>query len=162
MIDSITVINQVEELQILINKIHAEGMMINEAFQVASIIEKLPPLWKDFKNYLKHKCKELSMEDLIVRLRIEENSRKNDKYVGKSFMEAKAHIVEGECSKKRKLPFNNGKRKKPANNKPDNKKIKGACWVCRKSGIVPRIVGDSCPIGVSADSCPAGAPWMRE
>ena len=21
---------------------------------------------------------------------------------------------------------------------------------------------DSCPIGVSADSCPAGAPWMRE
>ena len=23
-------------------------------------------------------------------------------------------------------------------------------------------MGDSCPIGVSADSCPAGAPWMRE
>ena len=21
---------------------------------------------------------------------------------------------------------------------------------------------DSCPIGVSADSCPAGAPWLRE
>ena len=32
MIDSITVINQVEEIQILINKIHANGMMINEAF----------------------------------------------------------------------------------------------------------------------------------
>ena len=72
MIDSITVINQVEELQILINKIHVEGMMINEAFQVASIIEKFPPSWKDFKNYLKHKRNELSMEDLIVRLRIEE------------------------------------------------------------------------------------------
>ena len=39
MIDSIIVINQIEELQILINKIHAEGMMINEAFQVAFIIE---------------------------------------------------------------------------------------------------------------------------
>ncbi|KAL6332497.1 hypothetical protein AAG906_008528 [Vitis piasezkii] len=39
-----------------------------------------------------------------------------------------------ECSKKRKLPFNNGKRKKPANNKPDNKKIKGTCWVYGKSG----------------------------
>ena len=72
MIDSITVINQVEELQILINKIHVEGMMINEAFQVASIIEKFPSSWKDFKNYLKHKHNELSMEDLIVRLRIEE------------------------------------------------------------------------------------------
>ena len=93
----------------------------------------MPPSWKDFKNYLKHKRKELSIEDLIVRLRIEEDNRKNDKSIGKSFMEAKAHIMEEECSKKRKLPFNNGKRKKPANNKPDNKKIIGACWVCGKS-----------------------------
>ncbi|XP_034690574.1 uncharacterized protein LOC117918170 [Vitis riparia] len=107
MIDSITVINQVEELQILINKIHVEGMMINEAFQFASIIEKLSPSWKDFKNYLKHKRKEFFMEDLIVRLRIEAYNKKNAKFVGKSFMEAKAHIVEGECSKKRKLLFNN-------------------------------------------------------
>ena len=49
-------------------------------------------------------------------------------------MAARAHIVEGECSKKRKLPFNNGKRKKLANKKPDNKKIKGTCWVYGKSG----------------------------
>ena len=131
MIDSITISNQVEELQILINKIHAEGIMINETFQVASIIEKLSPLWKNFKNYLKHKHKELSMEDLIVRLRIEEDNKKNDKSVGKSFMEANAHIVKGECSKKKKLSFNNGKKKKPANNKPDNKKIN---WGCGKSG----------------------------
>ena len=73
------------------------------------------------------------MEDLIVRLRIEEDNRKNDKSVDKSFMEANAHIVEREFSKKRKLPFNNGKMKKPTNNKPDNKKIKGACWVYGKS-----------------------------
>ena len=72
MIDSITIINQVEELQILINKIHVEGMIINEAFQVASIIEKFHLSWKDFKNYLKHKRNELLMEDLIVRLGIEE------------------------------------------------------------------------------------------
>ena len=72
------------------------------------------------------------MEDLIVRLRIEEDNRKNDRFVDKSFMEANAHIVEGEFSKKRKLPFNNGKMKKPANNKLDNRKIKGGCWVCGK------------------------------
>ena len=72
------------------------------------------------------------MEDLIVRLRIEEDNKRNDKFVDKSFMKAKAHIVEGECSKKRN-PFNNGKRKKPTNNKLGNKKIKGACWVCGKS-----------------------------
>ncbi|XP_070013669.1 uncharacterized protein [Nicotiana sylvestris] len=32
-------------------KIFIEGLVINEAFQVATMIEKLPPLWKDFKNY---------------------------------------------------------------------------------------------------------------
>ena len=79
MVDSILVVKQLEDLQVLINKIHVEGMAISELFQVASIIEKLPLLWKDFKNYLKHKHKELSMEDLIVRLRIEQDNRKGDK-----------------------------------------------------------------------------------
>ena len=40
--------------------------MLSETFQVAAIIEKLPHAWKDFKNYLKHKQKEMSIEDLIA------------------------------------------------------------------------------------------------
>ncbi|GJX45722.1 retrovirus-related pol polyprotein from transposon TNT 1-94 [Tanacetum coccineum] len=46
--------------QVLLHDIHAEGMTVSEAFQVAAIIEKLPPSWVDFKNYLKHKRKEIS------------------------------------------------------------------------------------------------------
>ena len=49
--------------------------MLSEIFQVAAIIEKLPPAWKDFKNYLKHKRKETSIEDLVIRFRIEEDNR---------------------------------------------------------------------------------------
>ncbi|KZV14025.1 hypothetical protein F511_44572, partial [Dorcoceras hygrometricum] len=37
--------------------IHAEGKTLSESFQVAVIIEKLPPAWKEFKIYLKHKRK---------------------------------------------------------------------------------------------------------
>ena len=48
---------------------------------MAAFIEKLPPSWRDFKNYLKHKIKELSLEDLIVRLRIEEDNRLSEKKV---------------------------------------------------------------------------------
>ncbi|XP_070028293.1 uncharacterized protein [Nicotiana sylvestris] len=59
MVDSKSFITQVQELQVIIHDLLTEGLVINEAFQVAAIIEKLPPLWKDFKNYLKHKRKEI-------------------------------------------------------------------------------------------------------
>ena len=103
MIDSKTVVTQVQELQVIIHDLLAEGinlfnayvrnikfflnthliinvgMIVNDVFQVAAIIEKLPPLWKDFKNYLKHKRKEMTVEDLIVRLRIEEDNKPAEK-----------------------------------------------------------------------------------
>ncbi|KAL0315722.1 UNVERIFIED_CONTAM: hypothetical protein Sradi_5450400 [Sesamum radiatum] len=54
----------------------------------------LPPLWKDFKNYLKHKRKEMGLEDLIVRLRIEEDNRLSEMKSGKLQIEAKANLME--------------------------------------------------------------------
>ncbi|KAL0462524.1 UNVERIFIED_CONTAM: hypothetical protein Slati_0140000 [Sesamum latifolium] len=61
MVDSKTVMNQVQEFQMILHDLHAEGMTLSESFQVAAMIEKLPPLWKDFKNYLKHKRKEMGL-----------------------------------------------------------------------------------------------------
>ena len=77
--DSKSVISQVQEIQVILHEIHAEGMNLSETFQVAAIIEKLPPAWKDFKNYLKHKRKEVSIEDLVFRLRIEEDNKCSEK-----------------------------------------------------------------------------------
>ena len=75
MVDTKTVMSQVQELQVVLHEIHAEGMILSETFQVAAMIEKLPPGWVDFKNYLKHKRKEMTMEDLVVHLRIEEENK---------------------------------------------------------------------------------------
>ncbi|KZV56888.1 hypothetical protein F511_15807, partial [Dorcoceras hygrometricum] len=75
MLDSKPVISQVQELQLILHDVHAEGMTLSESFQVAAIIEKLPPAWKEFKNYLKHKRKEMNVDELVVRLRIEEDNR---------------------------------------------------------------------------------------
>ncbi|GJU35660.1 pol polyprotein [Tanacetum coccineum] len=36
----------VQDLQVLLHDIHAEGMTLSETFQVAAIIEKLPPSWR--------------------------------------------------------------------------------------------------------------------
>ncbi|GJS94704.1 hypothetical protein Tco_0801672 [Tanacetum coccineum] len=43
--DSKNVITQVQDLQVLLHDIHAKGMTMSETFQVAAIIEKLPPSW---------------------------------------------------------------------------------------------------------------------
>ncbi|KAK3017826.1 hypothetical protein RJ639_003428 [Escallonia herrerae] len=86
MVDSKTVISQVQEFQLILHDIHAEGMVLGESFQVAALIENLSPTWKDFKNYLKHKRKEMKLEDLIVRLRIEEDNRQSEKKVVSSLV----------------------------------------------------------------------------
>ena len=69
MVDSKTMTSQVQELQIILHELHAGKMELSGSFQVAAIVEKLPRSWKDFKNYLKHKRKEMGLEDLIVRLK---------------------------------------------------------------------------------------------
>ena len=68
MVDSKTMLNQVQEIQLIMHEIHAEGMFVSESFQVATIIEKFPSSWKDFKNYLKYKHKEMWLEKFIIRL----------------------------------------------------------------------------------------------
>lgn len=60
-------------------EIHSKGMILSKTFYVASIIEKLSPAWKDFKNYMKHKLKEKNIEELIVRLHIEEDNKSSNK-----------------------------------------------------------------------------------
>ena len=70
------------------------------------MIEKLLHGWKDFKNYLKYKRKEMSMEDLIVILRIEEDNRGSEKKI--NVATKKANMVEHAKSFKAKKT-NSGK-----------------------------------------------------
>lgn len=67
-------------------------MMLSETFQVAAIIEKLPLAWKDFKSYLKHKRKETNIEELVVKVQIEEDKRIVERKRVVSV--AKANVVE--------------------------------------------------------------------
>ncbi|KAL2531488.1 Retrovirus-related Pol polyprotein from transposon TNT 1-94 [Abeliophyllum distichum] len=87
---------------VLLHELHAEKLTVSESFQVAAIIEKLPPSWRDFKNYLKHKLKEINLEELIVCLRIEEDSKKSERRNGGPSMEAKANMAESSSKKNMK------------------------------------------------------------
>ncbi|KAK9104521.1 hypothetical protein Scep_021365 [Stephania cephalantha] len=79
----------------------------------------------------------MSIEDLILRLRVEEDHRKGDKMEG-SDIDAKANMVEGSNSKVQKFQKKNFKRGAPTKQfapKGKNfKKIQGSCWVCGKQG----------------------------
>ncbi|KAK6146747.1 hypothetical protein DH2020_020616 [Rehmannia glutinosa] len=84
-----------------------EGMVLSETFQVAAIIEKLPPAWRDFKNYLKHKRKEMNVEELVVKLRIEENNKNSEKKWFNPKV-AKSNVIEhGQSSKEVNLVGSN-------------------------------------------------------
>ena len=136
MVDSKTVVSQVQELQIILHEIHAEGMMLSQTFQVVAIIEKLPPAWKDFKNYLKHKRKEMSIEDLVIRLRIEEDNKGSEKKMAHNPNEAKANFVEHGQGSKFKKGNNKGKGTKlgPKGGVFKKQKFIGKCFNCGKQG----------------------------
>ncbi|KAL0558630.1 hypothetical protein IC582_003207 [Cucumis melo] len=57
---------QLPKLQKNAYEIISEGMSLNEQFQVVIIINMLPSLLKDFKNTLRHKMKEFSLENMIT------------------------------------------------------------------------------------------------
>ena len=73
----------------------------------------------------------MRLEDLIVRLRIEEDDRASEKKAGKGFMESKANVVEqGQTSHNHKKRKHNGNGPKQG----PTKKFQGKCYVCNKQG----------------------------
>ena len=78
MVEEKSVVLQSHELPKISHEILSEGMHIDEQFQVAMLIDKLPTSWNDFKKELRHKTKEFSMESLITKIRVEEEARKQD------------------------------------------------------------------------------------
>ncbi|GKC82841.1 hypothetical protein Tco_1138558, partial [Tanacetum coccineum] len=74
-------------------KIVVASLLVYKMVDSKNVISQLPPSWVEFKTYLKHKRKEMSVEDLVVRLLIEEDNKlaQKDTYAPDS---AKANMVE--------------------------------------------------------------------
>ncbi|GKB85815.1 zinc finger, CCHC-type containing protein, partial [Tanacetum coccineum] len=107
----------------------------------SSIIDKLPPSWKDFKHTLKHNKDELSLVQVGSHFRIEETLRAEESGKGKGKEIAgssSVNMIEDGKNKNNNKNTNGKKRNHDGNNDGSNKKSKLTCWKCGKTGHFKR------------------------
>ncbi|KAM7475436.1 hypothetical protein LguiB_022679 [Lonicera macranthoides] len=92
---------QINEFHMLLNNLQNGHITLPEAFIVGCLIEKLPDSWKDYKNNMKHKRKQMSLADVAIHIRIEEQNRKRDMSSLSKEFQSKVNIIEGSSSKSR-------------------------------------------------------------
>ena len=104
--------------------------MLSKTFQVVTIIEKLPLALKNFKNYLKHKRKEMNIKYLIIKLQIKEDNRGFENKWAHNPREVKANFVEHGQGSKFKKANNKGKGTKlrPKGGVSKNQKFLEKCF----------------------------------
>ena len=71
--------SQIHDYHMLINDLVTEDIKLPEPFVADYLIETLLDSWKDYKNTMKHKNKQMSLEDVIIHIRIEEQNKTRDK-----------------------------------------------------------------------------------
>nr|XP_016442718.1 PREDICTED: uncharacterized protein LOC107768129 [Nicotiana tabacum] len=78
-VDDKPIMEQIHEYENLTVDVLNEGMEMCEILQVNVLcLEKFPPSWSDYRNQLKHKKKNLTLQELISQMRTEEANRLKD------------------------------------------------------------------------------------
>ncbi|KAH1098383.1 hypothetical protein J1N35_015304 [Gossypium stocksii] len=78
MLDSIPIMDQVHELQVLVSRLRNLKVVILELLQVGAIISKLPSSWNNYRKKFLHMAEDFIVEKIFMHLRIEEETRKCD------------------------------------------------------------------------------------
>ncbi|KAL0406618.1 UNVERIFIED_CONTAM: hypothetical protein Slati_3975700 [Sesamum latifolium] len=139
-IDGKPIMDQVHEYENLVADVLSEDMKMCEILQANVLLEKFPPSWNEYRNHLKHKKKDLTLQELISHMRTEEANRLKDKKISNSFDSIKANLVEPFESSKNRFQYKDRKFKKGVQQKSlkgnDGKiqKSKQLCYCCGKAG----------------------------
>ncbi|XP_021719494.1 uncharacterized protein LOC110687189 [Chenopodium quinoa] len=67
-VDGRSIMDQFHKLQRIYGSLEQHGISMNELFVVSSIIDKLPPSWKNVKHDLKHKKEDMTLSGLATHL----------------------------------------------------------------------------------------------
>ncbi|XP_022150382.1 uncharacterized protein LOC111018559 [Momordica charantia] len=94
MADDKSIMDQVHEYKNLVANVLSEGMKMCEILQTNLLLEKFPPFWSDYRNHLKHKKKDLTLQEMISHMRIEKANKQNDKLSSQLVNSVKANLIE--------------------------------------------------------------------
>jgi hypothetical protein len=128
-----SIVTQAHDLQLLVGDIAHLGCALPPKFVAAAIVAKLPAEWRDFATSIKHKREEISMEDLIAALDVEEKARAKDAQTKN--VQSSANVVQKnkQFNKKKGLKQNKTTSfKKKKTEKKDMKNL--TCFVCGNPG----------------------------
>ncbi|KAL0434395.1 UNVERIFIED_CONTAM: hypothetical protein Slati_2773800 [Sesamum latifolium] len=124
MTDDKPIMDQVHEYENLAADVLSEGMKTCDTLQANVLLEKFPPSWSEYRNHLKHKKKDLNLQELISDMRTEEVNRLKDKELSNpSSNSFKANLVESSTSNKDR--FQNKGKKFQKDNKNPSKAMMG-------------------------------------
>ena len=85
--------DQINEYHKLIEELKAENIPLPDKFVAGILIEKLPESWKDYKNQLKHKQKQLPLADLITHIIMEDTNRKESRAAKAKSLASQANLI---------------------------------------------------------------------
>ena len=85
--------SQIHAYHLLINDLAIEDIKLHESFMAGYLVETLPESWKDYKNNMKHKRKQMSLEDVIIHIRIEERNRNRDNVERAKELSSKTNVI---------------------------------------------------------------------
>ncbi|XP_071928133.1 uncharacterized protein [Coffea arabica] len=84
---------QITEYQMLLEDLKNEDINLPEKFAAGMLIEKLPESWADYKNNLKHKEKNYTIDELVKHILIEDSNKRELRATKAKEMAFKANLV---------------------------------------------------------------------
>ncbi|KAL0342716.1 UNVERIFIED_CONTAM: hypothetical protein Scaly_1934200 [Sesamum calycinum] len=138
-VDGKPIMDQAHEYENLVADVLNEDMKMCEILQADILLGKFPPSWNDYRNHLKHKKRDPTLQELVSHMRIEEANQLKDKEISNSSFSIMANLVEPSKSSKDIFQHKGKKFKKGVQQKSHKgngekiQKNKCPCYCCGKT-----------------------------